>query len=143
MKLRWCVLGLVAMACVAAAVWAPGALAAAKDGFAPLFNGKDLKGWSGDSRLWKVADGCIVGSTDGVKIEKNTFLFSEKEYGDFVLRVKVKLRNHNSGVQFRSEQRPDFVAAGYQADVAEKTYFGMLYEEQKRGFMDYWKAMSP
>ncbi len=116
---------------------------AADDGFVPLFNGKNLDGWTGDPRLWKVEDGEIVGSTDGVKIDHNTFLMTKKEYGDFILRVKVKLRNHNSGIQFRSEQLPDYVAAGYQADVAEKTYFGMLYEEKKRGIMDYWKAMSP
>ncbi|NUM54064.1 MAG: DUF1080 domain-containing protein [Candidatus Hydrogenedentes bacterium] len=144
MKLRWCVLGLVLIACVAGvASLAPGARAA-EEGFTPLFNGKDLTGWKGDPRLWKVADGAIVGSTDGVKIEKNTFLFYEpKQFTDFVLKAKVKLRNHNSGIQFRSEMRPDFVAAGYQADIAEQTYFGMLYEEQKRGIMDYWKAMSP
>ncbi len=143
MKLRWCVLGLVVLSCMVGVLSVvPGAGAA--DGFTPLFNGKDLSGWKGDPRLWKVADGVIVGSTDGVKIDKNTFLFYEtKQYADFVLRAKVKLRNGNSGIQFRSEQRPEFVAAGYQADIAEQTYFGMLYEEQKRGIMDYWKAMSP
>lgn len=143
MKLRWCARGIVLIAAVCGVVGLTGDARAAEDGFTPLFNGKDLTGWSGDPRLWKVVDGAIVGSTDGVKIEKNSFLFSDKEYTDFVLRAKVKLRNHNSGIQFRSEKRPDFVAAGYQADVAEKTYFGMLYEEQKRGIMDYWKAMSP
>lgn len=111
--------------------------------FVPLFNGEDLTGWDGDPRLWKVENGEIVGSTDGVTIEHNTFLSTKKEYSDFVLRAKVKLRNHNSGIQFRSEQHPDYVAAGYQADIAEATYYGMLYEEKKRGIMDYWKAMSP
>jgi hypothetical protein len=111
--------------------------------FVPLFNGKDLEGWDGDLRLWKVENGEIVGSTDGITIDHNTFLSTKEEYSDFVLRAKVKLRNHNSGIQFRSEQLPDYVAAGYQADIAEATYFGMLYEEKKRGIMDYWKAMSP
>lgn len=144
MKLRWYVVGLVLIACTGVGVASSGARAAGSEGFTPLFNGKDLTGWKGDPRLWKVADGAIVGSTDGVKIEHNTFLFYDtKQFSDFVLRAKVKLRNHNSGIQFRSEQRPDYVAAGYQADVAEKTYYGMLYEEQKRGIMDYWKAMPP
>ena len=127
---------------LAATLCIPPMTFAEEAGFVPLFNGTDLDGWDGDPRLWKVEDGEIVGSTDGVTIEHNTFLSTKKEYSDFVLRAKVKLRNHNSGIQFRSEQLPDYVAAGYQADVAEKTYFGMLYEEKKRGIMDYWKAMS-
>ncbi len=110
-------------------------------GFVPLFNGKDLTGWNGDSRLWKIENGVIVGSTEGYTLEQNSFLSTEKSYGDFRLRVKVKLRNHNSGIQFRSEQMANHVVAGYQADVAEKKYFGMLYEEKKRGIMDYWKAL--
>ncbi len=125
------------------AVLQPWSVVEAGDGFTPLFNGKDLSGWSGDDRLWSVKDGTIVGSTKGAKIDSNTFLIYEKPYGDFILRVKAKLDNHNSGIQFRSEELPDHVAAGYQADIAEKTYFGMLYEEKKRGFMPYWKAMTP
>jgi len=76
------------------------ALAAADEpGFKPLFDGKTLNGWEGDPRLWKVENGEIVGSTDNVKIEKNTFLiYKDKEFSDFILRAEVKLRNHNSGI---------------------------------------------
>ena len=84
----------------------------------------------------------IVGSTDGNKIKQNQFLISEAKYKNFILRAKIKLRNGNSGIQFRSEEMPDFVAAGYQADIA-KEYWGMIYEERKRGLMDYWKRLSP
>lgn len=118
-------------------------LCAAEEGFTPLFNGKDLSGWSGDPALWSVENGEIVGRTKEGQIKQNSFLSYGKEFSDFVLRAEVKLRNHNSGIQFRAEQRPDYVVAGYQADVAESNYFGMLYEERKRGFMDYWKAMTP
>ncbi|MCK5172825.1 MAG: DUF1080 domain-containing protein [Planctomycetes bacterium] len=111
------------------------------DGFVRLFDGEDLASWSGDMRLWTVVDGVILGSTEGNAIEQNSFLATEKSYSDFILRVKVKLRNHNSGIQFRSEQADDYVVKGYQADVATQTYFGMLYEEKKRGKMDYWKAL--
>ncbi len=112
------------------------------EGFVALFNGSDLTGWSGDPRLWSVKDGIISGTTEGVELKQNTFLSTEASYSDFVLRLKVKLRNGNSGVQFRSEQRPDYVVAGYQADVAEKDYFGLLYEERKRGIMNYWKVLT-
>ncbi len=130
---------ILAMALV---VLASATASAAGDGFKPLFNGKNLKGWQGDKELWSVKDGTIVGTTHPRKIKHNTFLSTKKSYGDFVLRLKVKLENHNSGIQFRSEQRPDHVVIGYQADVAEQTYFGMLYEEGKRGFMPYWETLS-
>ncbi len=117
--------------------------AAAEEGFTPLFNGKDLAGWTGDMDLWKVQDGAIVGSTKEKRIKHNTFLSTEKKYSDFILKAKTKITNGNSGIQFRSEQHPDHVVKGYQADIAMKDYFGMLYEEGKRGIMAYWKALTP
>ena len=126
---------------VGIAILATNVSAIEADGFKPLFNGKNLKGWSGEEELWSVEDGVILGKTGPRKIRHNTFLSTKKSYSDFVLRVTVKLGNHNSGIQFRSEQRPNFVVAGYQADIADNQYYGMLYEEQKRGIMDYWKNM--
>jgi hypothetical protein len=126
-------------------VAAPAAAASpdAEPGFEPLFDGRTLSGWEGDPRLWKVEDGVIVGSTEGVKITANTFLvYRKKEFGDFTLRADVKLRNHNSGIQFRSEELPDFVVRGYQADMAEGNWWGSIYEEKgTRGVMvNGWKG---
>ena len=79
-----------------------------EEGFNPLFDGKTLNGWDGDPRLWSVEDGAIVGSTDSVSIQRNTFLiYTAKQFGDFIFRAQVKLRNHNSGIQFRSEALPE------------------------------------
>ncbi|MCH8332713.1 DUF1080 domain-containing protein [Candidatus Sumerlaeota bacterium] len=119
----------------------PLSLRAEEPGFVDLFNGSDLSGWTGDPKLWNVEDGVIVGSTHGVEIKANSFLATEKSFSDFILKVSVKLENHNSGIQFRSESLGDYAAAGYQVDIAD-AYYGMLYEERKRGFMDYWKKMS-
>src|SRR5215475_5288140 len=98
--------------------------ALAADGFKPLFNGKNLDGWDGDPRLWKVQDGMIVGSTEGNPRKYNNFLATKKSYADFILRAQAKLRNHNSGIQFRSEMLPDlkWAVRGYQADMAESSY---------------------
>jgi hypothetical protein len=118
-------------------------IAADEAGFRPLFDGSTLKGWDGDPRLWSVKDGAIVGSTDGVTIENNTFLiYMEKQFGDFVLRAQVKLRNHNSGIQFRSEALPDWGCRGYQADMAEGNWWGGIYEERgARGVLvNGWKG---
>jgi hypothetical protein len=118
-------------------------LAAGEADFRPLFDGKTLKGWDGDPRLWSVQDGAIVGSTEGVPIENNTFLiYREKRFGDFALRAQVKLRNHNSGIQFRSEELPGWGCRGYQADMAQGNWWGGIYEERgTRGVMvNGWKG---
>lgn len=124
---------LVAAACAALAA----------GGFRPLFNGRNLDGWDGDPRLWKVRDGMIVGSTEGVTLTDNSFLITRRSFRDFHLRVEMKLRNHNSGIQFRSEALPNWVVRGYQADAAASpdNYWGNLYDEKgSRGIMvDTWK----
>jgi hypothetical protein len=111
------------------------AFAPAKEKFKKLFNGKNLDGWEGDSRLWRVENGELVGSTEGVTLSDNTFLITKREYGDFLLRASCKLRNHNSGIQFRSEAMPNYVVKGYQADMAENNWWGSLYEEKGRGML--------
>ncbi len=105
------------------------------DGFVPLFDGKSLAGWSGDPELWTVEDGMIVGSTESKKLKHNSFLATSKSYKNFVLKLKFKLRNGNSGVQIRSKQHPDYVVRGYQADIAESRFTGILYEEGGRGIL--------
>jgi hypothetical protein len=104
--------------------------------FHPLFNGKDLTGWvtPEDKSLFTVENGEIVGRTIG-KLKKNEFLATEKSYGDFVLKAKVKYRNGNSGIQFRSKRSADGVVSGPQADVADG-YWGLLYEERGRGILE-------
>jgi hypothetical protein len=106
-------------------------------GFRALFNGKDLTGWvtPDDKSLFTVEDGEIVGRTGREKLKKNEFLVTDKPYGDFVLKAKVKIRNGNSGIQFRSKRAPDGAVSGPQADVADG-YWGLLYEERGRGILE-------
>lgn len=114
----------------------------AEPGFHRLFDGKTLEGWDGDPQIWSVKDGEIVGATEGVKMTDNSFLISKKTYGNFILRTDVKLRNHNSGIQFRSERLPNWVAKGLQADMAEGNWWGSIYDEKgKRGtIVNGWKG---
>ncbi len=102
----------------------------------PLFNGKDLTGWvtPDDKALFTVENGEILGRTKG-DLKKNEFLVTDKPYRDFVLRAKVKFKNGNSGIQFRSKRKPDGVVSGPQADVADG-YWGLLYEERGRGILE-------
>jgi hypothetical protein len=117
---------------------------AAEPGFRSLFDGKTLNGWDGDPKLWSVKNGVLVGSTDGVEIPRNTFLISNEAFQDFELRLEIKLRNHNSGIQFRSERIPDsqWGVRGLQADAAEGNWWGSIYDEGgKRGvIVNGWKG---
>jgi len=115
----------------------------AQTGFRPLFDGKTLDGWDGDPRFWSVQDGAITGSTDKEKTTGNTFLIYRKStFKDFILEADVKLRNHNSGIQFRSEDIGNWVAKGLQADMAEGNWWGSIYDEKgARGVMvNGWKG---
>lgn len=107
-----------------------------------LFNGRDLAGWDGDPALWSAENGKIVGSTDGAPLTANSFLVFHKEYADFELEFEVKLRNGNSGVQFRSERLPGWAVRGYQADIAEGKGWGNLHGEGLPGglIMDGWQG---
>lgn len=110
--------------------------AADDDAFTPLFNGKDLTGWvtPDDKMLFTVENGEIVGRTKG-DLKKNEFLVTARDYGDFVLKAKVKFKNGNSGIQFRSKRAADGAVSGPQADVADG-YWGLLYEERGRGILE-------
>ena len=122
-----------------------------------LFDGKTLNGWSVHSGYakYRVEDRAIVGTA--VKGSPNTFLCTNKEYGDFILEFEVKCDPRlNSGVQIRSHvaknpmffvfrrsdgrprQRlipPDRVY-GYQVEIAgaETGTSGGIYDEARRGF---------
>jgi len=79
------------MACGSAASTAP---AQAEPGFTVLFNGKDFTNWKvpeGDNGHWKIVNGVIdYDALSEAKGEKH--LFTEKEYGDFVLKVDWRLK---------------------------------------------------
>jgi hypothetical protein len=120
-------------------IFAVTAAFAADDPFAEiearsLFNGKDLSGWECDDDWFRVEDGAIVGGSMEKIIPHNYFLCTEDTYGDFELRLLVKLEgdNANGGVQFRSVRVPDSTeVSGYQADMGQH-YWGCLYDESRR-----------
>jgi hypothetical protein len=63
-------------------------------GFTSLFNGKDFTGWKvpkGDNGHWRVVDGVIDYDAQSESTEDKN-LWSEKEYGDFTLRVDWRIK---------------------------------------------------
>src|ERR1700710_2730481 len=73
-------------------------------GWTSLFDGKTLNGWKKmvGTADYKVDNGMIVGTT--VAGSPNSFIVTEKEYGDFILEAEIKVEDttSNSGLQFRS-----------------------------------------
>jgi prenyltransferase beta subunit/predicted esterase len=103
-------------------------------GFTPLVNGKDLEGWEGETRLWSVRDGMLIGRSPG--LDHNEFLATTRPYGDFILALNFRMVDGmgNSGVQFRSVRAPHHEMSGYQADIGEG-YWGALYDESRRNMV--------
>ena len=105
-----------------------------------LFDGQTLNGWqqrSGTS-TYRVEDKAIVGrSTKG---SPNSFLCTERFYGDFELQFETKLLHNklNSGVQIRSNSHPGYGKGrvhGYQVEVATNGDAGFIYDENRSGWV--------
>ena len=104
------------------------------DGFLTLFDGKSLKGWDGDSKVFRIDEMAIIGGQLKEKIPHNFFLSTQDEYADFELQLEFRLIGEatNAGVQLRSKRIPDHhEMIGYQADLGQD-YWGALYDESRR-----------
>ena len=113
----------------------------AEEGLKPIFNGTDLTGWSGDTRLWSVKDGVIHGeTTKDNKANGNTFLIWEGDkLKDFELRLSFRCNaTNNSGIQYRSKHikenaRNKWVVRGYQHEIRNENKLpsvsGFIYDE--------------
>ncbi|RFM30407.1 3-keto-disaccharide hydrolase [Deminuibacter soli] len=114
---------------------------AQKGEWTSLFNGKDLTGWkqlNGKAIYTVEADGTLTGTT--VSGEPNSFLATEKDYGDFILEVDLKVGSMNSGIQIRSESTPSYKNGrvhGYQVEVDPSTraWSGGIYDEARRDWL--------
>lgn len=117
------------------------AMAKQNDGWQSLFNGKDLSGWHqlNGKADYRVEKGEIVGTT--VANTPNSFLATDKDYGDFILELDLLVANDmNSGIQFRSISKPEIMNGrvhGYQCEVDPSTraWSGGIYDEARRGWL--------
>ena len=103
-----------------------------------LFDGKSLDGWNvrpGEEKWWSVRDGAITGGSLEEKVPLNTYLASDRTYGNFDLRFKIRMVKGegfaNSGMQIRSIREKGSAMKGYQVD-AGTGYWGDLYDEHRR-----------
>ena len=90
-----------------------------KEGYAQIFNGKNLDNWEGDSSYWHVEDNCLVGTvTPETILKRNTFIiYKGKIPDDFELKLEYLISDKgNSGINYRSERMDDapYALKGYQ-----------------------------
>ncbi|HEX5154035.1 MAG TPA: DUF1080 domain-containing protein [Parafilimonas sp.] len=113
-------------------------------GFVSIFDGSTLNGWEGDTAVWHVEDGAIVGQVtpESTPLKANTFLiWKDGQPGDFELTAAYQISAEgNSGIQYRSEavEGVPFGLRGYQMDIdGANTYTGQNYEERARSIMAF------
>ena len=122
-------------------LWVSGAALAQKEKWTSLFDGKSFKGWkqlNGQAK-YTIENGEIVGTT--VANTPNSFMATEKEYGDFILELDLKVDNSmNSGIQIRSLSKPDYQNGRVHGDQIEidpsdRAWSGGVYDEARRGWL--------
>lgn len=100
-----------------------------------LFNGKNLKGWkqlTGTAK-YQAKDGILIGTSTDSKV--NSFLATNKVYGDFILEFDFLTEDINSGVQLRSHldtQRGLVYGYQFEIDPAPRAWSGGIYDEARR-----------
>ncbi|SEM28929.1 protein of unknown function [bacterium A37T11] len=106
-----------------------------------LFDGKTLNGWKQivGKAPYAITDGAIVGTM--TKGSANSFLVTEKEYGDFILEADIKLEGTetNSGIQTRSHFDPTrdngkgrVYGRQMEIDPSPRAWTGGIYDEARR-----------
>lgn len=94
-----------------------------KEGFVPLFNGKDLSGWKTTGNWVVEEDGTVTlkprpGEKGWQRFD--AYLMSEKRYKDFVIDIEFRiLEKGNSGVFFRVDDPLEPVETGIEVQILD------------------------
>jgi len=100
-----------------------------------LFNGKDLTGWDGAPGWWRVEDGALTSESTAQKpcTKCNYLIWKGGQPGDFELTAEFRIsKDANSGIQIRSETRPEWDTYGYQADMTGNgELVGFVYHHER------------
>lgn len=111
-----------------------------EDGWTSLFDGESLEGWKalGGEAEFIIEDDAIVGIS---KVNTpNTFLSTEKIFGDYILELDLKIEDEtsNSGVMTRGQydaQKGRVFGYQVEADPKERAWSGGIYDEARRGWL--------
>jgi len=107
-----------------------------EEGFVSMFNGRDLSGWEGKEGGWWVEDGAITSQSTKKNpcVKHHYLMWRGGQPADFELRLSYRVVGGNSGIQFRSEELPNWDTNGYQADLeAGQQWSGALFQHRRGG----------
>ncbi len=102
-------------------------------GFVSLFNGENLDGWVGNKTSYSAEDGMIVIDPKGTG---GGNLYTEKEYGDFILRFEFQLTaGANNGLGIHAPLEGDAAYVGKELQILDDTAekYATLQEYQYHG----------
>lgn len=87
-------------------------------GFEPLFNGRDMTGWTGNTTGYYAKDGKMI--CDPSKAGGN--VYTVEQYGDFVIRFEFKLTpGANNGLGIRTPLSGNPAYAGMELQILDDT----------------------
>jgi len=92
--------------------------AAEDKGFKPIFNGKNLEGWTlmGKAEGWSVKDGIL--RSEGAK--GGDWIRSKEQYGDYILKLDWKVSaGGNSGIFIRATEEGNPWITGYEVQILD------------------------
>ena len=107
--------------------------AADEAGFTSLFNGTNLEGWVGNKTSYLAQDGMIVIDPKGTG---GGNLYTEKEYGDFILKFEFQLTpGGNNGLGIHAPLEGDAAYVGKEIQILDNTAekYAELHEYQYHG----------
>ena len=111
------------------------AILAAEDrhelGFEPIFNGRDLGGWTGGVDAYEVVDGTLI-----CKPGTAGTLFTEREYGDFVARLEFRLPpggNNGLAIRYDGKGQPHLDGIELQVLDTEHEKYATIDPRQSHG----------
>lgn len=110
-------------------------VAADEPGFVPIFNGKDLSGWTIRGRYrpgYVVENGLLVCPADG-----GGNLFTKRQYSNFILRFEFRMEEaSNNGIGIRAPYEGDAAYTGMEIQILDHdapVYQGKLRPAQYHG----------
>lgn len=99
----------------------------------PIFNGRDLSGWTpADGPFWRVEDGVLIGENDAA--QTGSMLYTDRAYGDVVVEADCRFSGEiDSGIMLR---KPELqvqigVSRSLKRDMTCSFYNGKYPEEAR------------
>ncbi|MEM7698916.1 MAG: DUF1080 domain-containing protein, partial [Verrucomicrobiota bacterium] len=116
----------------------------AEESFTSIFNGSDLEGWKvPENNIWWLVEDEVLQVRSGPK-QKGSILWTEKEYGDFVVEMEFQFGEGtiDSGVHLRNQDQIQIgISGSLKRDMTASPYIpGKGYPVEAEGVAELLKA---